>query len=67
MDYLEGKSESEIRRAATFWFMAAECYQRGEPVPPGVFLLSTSDLTDDDVEWAQRIARQYGWEINADD
>lgn len=63
MGQLDGKSESEIRRAATFWFMASECYQHGEHVPQGVFLLSTKDLTEADIAWAQRlIAEHPEWE-----
>lgn len=58
-DVLSGKSDDEIRRAATFWFMCAESFQRGEPVPQGVFLLSTQvGLTDDDIAWVRRIVAE---------
>ena len=52
-DILDGKSDEEIRRAATWWFTAKECYLRGERVPESVWLISTEGLTDDDIQWAQ--------------
>lgn len=66
MDYLKGKSDEEIRRAATFWYMGADCYQRGIPVPSSVWLLSTKALTDSDIEWARELAIKYRdvWSVN---
>lgn len=61
VDILAGKSDEEIRRAATFWFMGQDCFLRGENVPASVFALSTEGLTESDIEWAHRMAAANGW------
>ncbi len=58
-DSLRGRSESEIRRAAAFWFCAQECYRRGEEIPAGIWLLSASDPTEADIVWAHRIIAEH--------
>lgn len=58
-DLLNGKSEKEIRRAATFWFMAAEIFQRGDEVPRSVFALSTEETTFADIEWARQFITEH--------
>lgn len=60
MDVLAGKTDSEIRRAAVWWFTAQEAYCRGERVPLSVFLLSVRDLTDADIKDAHEFASHYG-------
>jgi hypothetical protein len=56
---LDGKSDDEIRRAATWWFTAQEVYLRGEAVPPSVFLISTEGITKSDIEWAQKLIAEH--------
>jgi len=59
-DILDGKSEEEIRRAATWWFTAQEAYQRGEYVPLGVFAISTKvGLTKSDIAWAKKLIEAH--------
>jgi hypothetical protein len=58
-DILDGKTESEIRRAASFWFIAQEAYCRGEDVPLGIFIVSAKDATEADVAWAEKLIAEH--------
>lgn len=58
-DILDGKTESEIRRAAAFWFMAQEAFCRGENVPHAIFALSAKDATEDDIAWGRKLTEEH--------
>lgn len=59
-DILTDKTESEIRRAATWWFTAQEAFRKGEHVPLSIFALSVRDLTKEEIEHAGKFIVEHG-------
>ncbi len=47
---LEGKSESEIRRAAAWWYTCKEAWIDGQEIPQDVFAICVADIPDEQIQ-----------------